>query len=129
MGIQLIWGENGKLSFQNEEEYYEALGVLARNELTKISWKRDESCRAWGTEGQILCAFTPQRTCRMLETATQQSKIFCNDFVQNLIQRHWFQESTIPSVKTVLVVPKDKAGVLRTVPRQYWYDFERGYHR
>ncbi len=129
MGVQLHWGENKRLVFQNIEEYYETLGVLTRNELTKITWLRDESSGAWGVKGKITCNFTLQRSFWILQQAADQNHIYCNDFVQNLIQHHWFQESPIPSVHTVLIVPRDKAGVLRTVPRAYWYDFERGYNR
>ena len=129
MSVQLQWGTNHQLHFQNQEEYYETLGVLARNELTKISWIRDDSTGIWGIKGQIICNFTPQRSFSVLQKAAEHNHILCNDFIQNLIQYHWFRESSIPSVRTVLVIPRDKASVKRTVPRQYWYDFERGYNR
>jgi hypothetical protein len=90
---QLIFGRTNQVSFQNETEFYQALGFLSKsNGSTSLVWEENERSGAWGSEGRIEC-FIPQNqfppcfsNCSF--TAGNGGRILhrinCNEFMQHI---------------------------------------------
>ncbi len=115
------FGSVAQVQFQDEYQYYEMLGYLAKSDGTSsIAWEHNEDQGAWGSEGRIkfyvqnvplsanlsLTAGVGNITCR----------VNCNEFVQNIVTNHGF----------VMGAAQDKANIRNTIPAQFHADFDRG---
>lgn|GEM_PF-494222 len=53
--MKLAYGKKAQIRFQDEAEYYFALGFLASAKHTSLHWEHNEDQGAWGSEGRIHC--------------------------------------------------------------------------
>ena len=118
---QSAFGTKNQVTFNNEHEYYELLGFLAKSDDTvSIVWERNEEQGAWGSEGrlQFYKDYTPF-SASLSRTAGNGNIIFrvnCNDFVQNINENHAFVWGKVQPV----------AEIRATIPAEFLIDFERG---
>ena len=117
------FGKVNQITFNNENEYYELLGFLAKNDnSTNLAWEdNDVKGTAWGKEGRIEFFKLPQNLqCYLKHTAGNGgniiSRVNCNEFVQNIRINHGF---IIGGIQII-------ANVIATVPALYIDDFNRG---
>lgn len=122
----LIFGKDSQIQFQNDSEFYEALGFLAKSDgTTTLVWEPNEASGAWGSEGRIQCykdiykfptyfsnAFTAGNGGKIIH------RINCNDYVEYISQNHNF----------VLGPTQNVANIKNTVPANHIIDFDRGYN-
>lgn len=123
---QLIFGVQNKLIFSSENEFYEALGLLAKTDkTTEVIWEWNKQRGAYENEGRIHCykdlhkfpaalvrKFTKGRKGSILQ------RINCNEYIIHLRTYHGFQmNERIPNPTRIRL----------TVPTQYLADFDRGY--
>lgn len=124
--IQLVFGTKSQISFQNENEFYQALGFLSKPNVTSIVWEENEKSGAWGSEGRIECfisqvqfppcfancSFTAGNGGRILH------RINCNEFVQYIHTNFNFTMGNSQQVEIIR----------NTIPTIYLPDFEIGYN-
>lgn len=115
------FGKKNQVSFNNEHEYYEFLGFLAKSD-SKVSivWERNEEQGAWGSEGrlQFYTNATPFAA-NVVSTAGTGNIVFrvnCNEFVQHIKDNHAF----------ILGKVQSEVNIRLTIPSEYLSDFERG---
>lgn len=119
---QSAFGTKNQVTFNNEHEYYELLGFLAKSDNTvSIVWERNEEQGAWGSEGRLEFFITNIPIAATLSQTAGNggsilSRVNCNDFVQNLNQNHAFVWGKVQPV----------AKIRATIPDEYLTDFERG---
>ncbi len=117
-----IFGTRNQVQFNNEHEYYELLGFLAKSdETTSLAWEHNENQGAWGSEGRIQFYITETPFSENMQyTAGNGGKIIhrvnCNEFVENLNINHKFVMGSQQDIKTIRT----------TIPEIYLPDFERG---
>ena len=91
------FGTNGQIQFDNENQYYQLLGYLAKsNGSTSIVWEHNEDQGAWGSEGRIqIHTYNMPQIGHYALTAGNGgnviSRINCNEFVENLRTNHNFR--------------------------------------
>ena len=118
---QASFGTRNQVQFNDEHEYYELLGYLAKSDgTTSLVWERNEEQGAWGSEGRIKF-FTSNYpfTATLPHTAGVNnivSRVNCNEFVQNLNEGHNFAYGGTQNVTAIRA----------TIPKEYLADFERG---
>lgn len=116
------FGTNGQIQFDNENQYYQLLGYLAKsNGSTSIVWEHNEDQGAWGSEGriQIHTHNMPQighYTLTAGNGGNVISRINCNEFVANLRVDHKFRYGKTQDIDTIRT----------TIPDEYLTDFESG---
>lgn len=115
------FGSKRQIQFQNEHQYYEMLGYLAKSDGTSsIVWENNEEQGAWGSEGRI--KFYIQQiplSANLLLTAGVGNvihRVNCNEFIENIVKNHTF----------VMGSNQNKNDIINTIPQQYIQDFERG---
>ncbi|GAB3508980.1 hypothetical protein [Emticicia fontis] len=120
---QQHFGSVQQIKFDNESEYYELIGLLAKNDgSTSLAWEpNDEKGTAWGKEGRIQFHRYPiNLSCYLKYTAGNggniSKRVNCNEFIQNLINNHGF----------VMGATQNISSIRSTVPPQYHVDFDRG---
>ncbi len=119
---QPTFGTRNQVSFNNEHEYYELLGFLAKSDDTvSITWEHNEQQGAWGSEGRLeFYTSNIPVTAALTQTAGNGgsilSRVNCNDFVKNINENHAFVWGKIQPV----------AQIRATIPAEYLTDFERG---
>lgn len=120
---QLVFGRDSQICFNSENDYYESLGFLAKNDgTTSLHWEHNEISGAWGSEGRIHCykdlnmfpgslsqAFT-EGTGKILQ------RINCNEYVACLLNFHNFKLGDNQDVELIR----------NTVPSAYIDDFNNG---
>lgn len=53
---QLTFGTKQQIQFASDNDFFEALGFLSKNDgTTSIHWEHNENQGAWGSEGRIHC--------------------------------------------------------------------------
>lgn len=123
---QLTFGTKNQISFQNENEFYQALGFLSKPNTTSIVWEENEKSGAWGSEGRIECfisqnqfplcfgncSFTAGNGGRILH------RINCNEFVQHINTNFNFVMGHSQQVEIIR----------NAIPTTYLPDFEIGYN-
>ena len=115
------FGTRNQVQFNNEHEYYELLGYLAKSDgTTSLVWEHNEEQGAWDSEGRIQFntsnrpyAATLSHTAGVGKIA---SRVNCNDFVQNLYDNHNFVNGGTQNVTAIRA----------TIPEEYLADFDRG---
>lgn len=118
---QPTFGSKDQVTFNNENEYYELLGFLAKSDGTvSIVWERNEEQGAWGSEGRLqFFKDTTPFSASISRTAGNGNIVFrvnCNDFVQNINENHafvWGKRQPVEDIRA-------------TIPPEYLADFESG---
>ncbi len=115
------FGTRNQVQFNNEHEYYELLGFLAKSDgTTSLVWEHNENQGAWGSEGRIqFFTSTLTFTVTLPHTAgvgNIVSRVNCNEFIENLNRNHHFVMGGI----------QDISAIRTTIPEEYLADFERG---
>lgn len=118
---QQNFGTQNQVRFNNENEYYELLGYLAKSDGTSsLVWEHNEDQGAWGSEGRIkFYIANPPLSCSLNHTAgvgNVISRVNCNDFIENIVTNHAFVMGGI----------QNSVNIRGTVPAQYQPDFNRG---
>jgi hypothetical protein len=115
------FGKKNQVQFNSENEYYQALGYLAKSDgSSSIHWEHNENQGAWGSEGRIHFYVQNSAIQRYFKlTAGNEnvvSRVNCNEFVENLKVNHMF-----------IMGKKQESGKIRnTVPKQFQADFDHG---
>jgi len=123
---QLTFGSNQQIDFGSENEFYEALGFLAKSDGSiSLVWERNELSGAWGSEGRIQChtniAKFPLALSRAFTAGvgiTIKHRINCNEYVHHIVTHHNFAYGKEQSY----------SDIRNTVPTTYLSDFDRGYN-
>jgi hypothetical protein len=115
------FGTQNQIRFNNESEYYQTLGYLAKpDETTSIHWEYNEKQGAWGSEGRIHFYIQnpniPGAFSLTAGTGNIIHRTNCNEFIQNLVQNHNFQYGNSQNIQDI----RD------TIPEQYINDFNDG---
>jgi hypothetical protein len=120
---QLIYGTIQQIQFQSDNEFYETLGFLAKNDgTTSIHWEHNETSGAWGSEGRIHCYKNLTNFPTALSNAFTAgvgnilNRINCNEYVACILNIHQF----------VTGDNQNRARIIATVPTLYLNDFNRG---
>ncbi len=114
------FGSNGQVQFNNENEYYQLIGYLAKSDgSSSIVWEHNEEQGAWASEGRIQL-FTQIPDIFHLSLTAGVGNIWrrvnCNEFVENLRADHNF----------VIGDRQNIASVRSTIPPAFLPDFEIG---
>lgn len=122
---QSTFGSIAQITFNNEQEYYELLGYLAKNNgFTHITWEDNDLQGAWGKEGRIEFMVNPPAalSAYLKHTAgnggSVLSRVNCNEFIENIVTNHNF----------VKRAAQNMVNIRATVPVKYQPDFDRGYN-
>lgn len=114
------FGKFGQVQFDDEHQYYQLLGYLAKSDgTTCIVWEHNEDQGAWGCERRIKFYVTPPSIFRLSYTRGVGNVLFrvnCNEYMDNIFADHHFRNGVtqnIPAVRS-------------TVPAQYVADFNAG---
>jgi len=118
---QSTFGSKQQVKFNNEHEYYELLGFLAKSDRTSsLVLEHNEEQGAWGSEGRIQFFIDNLPfSANLLTTAGTgniKSRVNCNEFIDNLINNHYFIigfEQNVDRIRT-------------TIPTEYIQDFDNG---
>lgn len=118
---QSSYGYKSQIKFNNENEYYKALGYLAKSDGTSsIHWENNQDQGAWGSEGRIhFFINTPPIPGYFKLTAGRLGVAYrtnCNKFIKNIVQNHNF---TMENHQDIIAI-KD------TIPEDYLDDFDMG---
>lgn len=121
--VQLTYGTKGQIQFSSEEEFFEALGFLCKNDrTTSIHWERNEEQGAWGSEGRIHCykniANFPNYFSNAFTVGTGSIllRINCNEYIEYISTNHGIVLGNVQNL--TLIRP--------TIPAKYLVDFDRG---
>lgn len=120
---QLVFGTKSQIQFNSDNEFFEALGFLCKNDkTTSIHWEHNEDQGAWGSEGRIHCykniasfpiyfsnAFTAG-------TGSIKHRINCNEYIEYMFTNHNVQYG----------IYQDIAEIRKTIPTLNIVDFDRG---
>jgi hypothetical protein len=115
------FGTQNQISFNNESEYYQALGYLAKSDgTTSIHWENNEEQGAWGSEGRIHFNIqNPNIPGTFRLTAGRpgvEHRTNCNEFIRHIVTHHNFIMGNTQNIQNI----RD------TIPEQYINDFEYG---
>ncbi len=118
---KISFGTKNQIRFNNENEYYQALGYLAKSDRTSsIHWENNEQQGAWGSEGRIHFYIQNPPIPGVFSLTAGTGRIVyrtnCNEFIQNIVQNHNFQYGKIQDI------PK----IRTTIPKEYIDDFDYG---
>ena len=112
----------GQIRFLIEEDYYEFLGYLAKEDgTTKLVWEHNDEQGAWAGEGRIQFYVTQPAALRAKLNHTRGtgsivSRVNCNDFIEHILQYHHFTSNG----------SQDIATIRSSVPAAHITDFDRG---
>ncbi len=115
------FGSQNQIHFNNEHEFYELLGYLAKSDgTTSLVWEHNENQGAWGSEGRILFYTNNHPYTATLPYSAGVGNIVnrvnCNEFIENLNQNHGFVIGASQNINVIRA----------TIPSLYLPDFERG---
>lgn len=118
---QQTFGLIGQVQFQNEHEYYEMLGYLAKSDGTSsLVWEHNENQGAWGSEGRIKFYIQNIPVSATLSLTAGVGNVVhrvnCNEYVENIATNHAF----------IMGGVQDINAIRNTVPNEYQVDFDRG---
>ncbi len=121
--VKLIWGQEGQLCFESEEEYYYSLGLLCNSQWFNIVFEPNKLTNSWGNAFRIQCTNCPVTLPRAFQRALRsQMRINNNEYVTNLYNNHNFSY-------TGKYIEGDYATVRATVPLAYLEVFDEGYNQ
>ena len=114
------FGRAGQISFENKNEYYQALGYLTNSSNASIHWENNELQGAWGSEGRIhFLKKVPTISGYFKLTAGRPGVKYrtnCNDFIENIVKNHNF----------VMGKNQNIQNIRQTIPNEYLDDFNYG---
>jgi hypothetical protein len=120
---QLIFGTKNQIQFSNDNEFFEALGFLSKNDgTTSIHWEHNENQGAWGSEGRIHCykniASFPTYFSSAFTAGVNNivHRINCNEYIEYLVNNHSLSMGNT----------QNQANILLTVPVANQVDFNNG---
>ena len=118
---QNIYGTQGQIRFNNENEYYQALGYLAKSDKTSIHWEdNDIKGTAWGKEGRIHFYVNNPNIAGYFKptagTGNIKSRTNCNDFIINIVDNHSFEMGRVQNIENIRT----------TIDTEYLDDFDYG---
>lgn len=117
-----IFGTQNQIQFNNEADYYEFLGYLAKEDgTTKVVWEANDKQGAWGQEGRIqFYVVQPTALAAKLRhtkgTGNITSRVNCNEFVEHIASHHHF----VPNGS------QNRVTVRSSLPPAHLADFDRG---
>ncbi|MCT4583091.1 MAG: hypothetical protein N4A35_16895 [Flavobacteriales bacterium] len=105
---QLIFGKNQQIEFASNQEFFEALGFLSKNDgTTSIHWEHNENQGAWGSEGRIHCYRNIERFPRAFRAAFTAGvgkiihRVNCNEYIRYIVVHYGFQIGTEQDVAEI----------------------------
>lgn len=111
----------GTLKFENEKQYYYALGVFCNSDAFRISYENNKATGSFSDAYRMRMLATAKFTCPPITAALRSNdRINCNRYVENLMKTHFFVQSG-RAITGVL------ENVLRSVPKKYMSTFLDGY--
>lgn len=118
---QASFGSEGQITFNSENEYYQALGYLAKSDgSTSLTWENNEEQGAWGSEGRIHFyienPLIPGYFRLTAGTGNIVHRTNCNEFLSNLYRDHHFVNGRQQDIETIR----------NTVPIEFIDDFNYG---
>jgi hypothetical protein len=118
---QSTFGKRNQVQFNDEHEYYELLGFLAKSDRnTQIVLEHNEEQGAWEKEWRLRFYSENRPYSAILShtigTGNVCSRVNCNEFVENIVENHSFVEGFIQSIEAIRA----------TIPSEYLEDFENG---
>lgn len=120
---RLIWGKAQQLRFEDNYEYYWALGSLCRNGFYTITYETNSETESWSDAFRIKClAGNGQLPNAFIKAMRNARRINCNDYVQNLYENHGFSFDVANKV-----LRGKYEEVRKTVPQEYIIAFDEGY--
>ncbi len=110
-----------QIQFNNVNEYYQALGYLARNnDTTSLNWENNQLQGAWGQEGRIHFYFNspsiPGIFSLTAGNGNIQHRTNCNEFLSNLYTNYGFINGKVQNTTTISA----------NIPPAYINDFNIG---
>lgn len=117
-----FFGSKNQVHFNNEHEFYQLLGFLAKSDkTTALAWEHNEDQGAWGSEGRIIFYIQARPFSNNLEYTAGNggiiiSRVNCNDFVENLNRDYGFVMGAIQPIDDI----RGK------IPAPFLKDFEMG---
>ena len=110
-----------QIQFNNKNEYYQALGYLAKSDGTSsIHWENNENQGAWGSEGRIHFYINNPTIPGYFKLTAGTGNIInrtnCNEFIKNIVTNNNF---VIGSVQNI-------ANIKKTIPVNFLNDFNIG---
>lgn len=110
-----------QIQFNNENEYYQALGYLAKSDGTSsIHWENNENQGAWGSEGRIHFYINnpaiPGYFKLTAGTGNIISRTNCNEFIKNIVTNNNFVMGSVQNI----------ANIKNTIPINFLNDFNTG---
>lgn len=131
--VELNWG-NG-LVFDSEQEYYETLGFLCKEEeYIRVYVESNDKSGAWAAQGRMsLRNVSMDSLPESLKNAFEESvdgRISETKYINNLKANHYFTKVVDPTGNnyTQRLYMQSLEDVLTTIPEEYESDFYRGYH-
>lgn len=119
----MIQLEYGTLIFNNEKEYYTALGIFCNPRLFRIHFEPNKLTGSYGNAYRLRKLKDVGYLIKPIENAIKsQGRINSNSYVENLLQNHNFI-----SVGSAIYGKIDD--VIHTVPKKYKDDFIHGYFK
>lgn len=121
---KLVWGKNGQLCFESQEEYYYALGLLCNSNWFNIVYEPNKLTYSWEDAFRIQCSKCPVELPQAFQHALRsQMRINNNEYVENLYFNHHF------SYDGVKYICGNYSTVRTTVPIAYLDNFDTGYNQ
>jgi hypothetical protein len=110
-----------QIQFNNENEYYQVLGYLAKSDGTSsIHWENNENQGAWGSEGRIhFYVNNPAIPGYFKPTAgigNVISRTNCNEFINDIVANHNFVMGSVQNI----------TNIRNTIPVNFLSDFNIG---
>jgi hypothetical protein len=110
-----------QISFNNENEYYKALGYLAKSDgTTSIHWENNQNQGAWGSEGRIHFYINSPTIPGYFKPTAGRGNVInrtnCNEFIENIVQNHSFVMGGIQNIENIR----------NTIPTAFINDFNTG---
>jgi hypothetical protein len=131
---QLHWGRGIGLHFNDNHEYYETLGFLAkRNRYVDVYTHDNNRSGAWAGQGKLETHVGANILPRPLRVAFEQSgdaRLSVTDYVLNLKNHGFTIESDFSGNRyTYHLYPVSREYVINTLEaEEYLVDFNRGYN-
>lgn len=120
---QLIFGTKQQIQFASDQEFFEALGFLSKNNgTTSIHWEHNEDQGAWGSEGRIHCYQNINSFPSYFSNAFTagvgriEHRINCNEYIQYIVTNFGFQLGGNQNIQAIQ----------NLIPAQFHVDFNRG---
>lgn len=111
----------GTLKFNNEKEYYTALGSFCNRKAFSITYEPNKLTGSYGDAYRLRKLSTAKELINPIKDAIRTNgRINCNKYVNNLIKKHNF----LLSGKRIR---GNLENVIKTVPEKYVADFIQGY--